>query len=367
MGRPLRKLGPAFPMSGVRHSVAGARGPRPGISGTAMRHRLHPPGFILPAQPVQQDKPPAGAGWVHEIKHDGYRMLVRRDGETVRLWTRNAIDYTDRLTGIAAAADPVEWMILKDRILAVYSRYGLMPDLGTVDLWRIQHDVDCGLIWLLISHKLEERLRLDPRASLQYFTPMVTREAVRRNSPGPAAATTSQGKATSGPGNVAISQPGAPRCHRRNRACRIAISRLGRGSWPPRTSTSYDAQLVRAAIDGFAAEPNGGLIIVQVAPGPKVRKLINELAAQHRLPTIYGNTSLAEEGGLLSYGSDARKRLPPLCIRDPHPHCGVIWLLRHCASELTSSRQKRICWQPLWRRRPCPFLADGHERSYRLF
>ena len=70
---------------------------------------------------------------------------------------------------------------------------------------------------------------------------------------------------------------------------------------------------MRAAIDGFAAEPNGGLIIVQVAPGPEVRKLINQLAAQHRLPTIYGNASFAEEGGMLSYGSDTidlDRRLP---------------------------------------------------------
>jgi putative ABC transport system substrate-binding protein len=77
--------------------------------------------------------------------------------------------------------------------------------------------------------------------------------------------------------------------------------------------TSYDAQLVRAAIDGFAAEPNGGLIIVQVAPGPEVRKLINQLAVQYRLPAIYGDAFFAEEGGLLSYGSDVidlNRRVP---------------------------------------------------------
>jgi len=77
--------------------------------------------------------------------------------------------------------------------------------------------------------------------------------------------------------------------------------------------TSYDPQLVRAAINGFAAEPNGSLIIVQVAPGPEVRKLINQLAVQHRLPTIYGQAVFAEEGGMLSYGNDETdlyRRLP---------------------------------------------------------
>jgi hypothetical protein len=80
-----------------------------------------------------------------------------------------------------AEADPVEWKILKDQIFAVYSRYGLMPDFGTVDVWRTQHQLDPKLIWLLIGYPLEQRIRLDPMTSLQHFTPMVTREAVARD------------------------------------------------------------------------------------------------------------------------------------------------------------------------------------------
>src|SRR5579859_1901817 len=63
-----------------------------------------PAGFVVPAQPVEREKPPTGADWVHEIKHDGYRLLARREGDTVRLWTRNAVDLTDRLPLIATAA-----------------------------------------------------------------------------------------------------------------------------------------------------------------------------------------------------------------------------------------------------------------------
>jgi ATP-dependent DNA ligase len=63
-----------------------------------------PAGFVVPAQPVQRDAPPSGADWVHEIKHDGYRMIVRRDGDSVRLYSRNAIDWTDRLPAIAKGA-----------------------------------------------------------------------------------------------------------------------------------------------------------------------------------------------------------------------------------------------------------------------
>jgi bifunctional non-homologous end joining protein LigD len=41
-------------------------------------------------------------------KHDGYRLVVRRDGRTVRLYTRNAYDWTVRLPAIAAAAQRIK-------------------------------------------------------------------------------------------------------------------------------------------------------------------------------------------------------------------------------------------------------------------
>jgi ATP-dependent DNA ligase len=41
---------------------------------------------------------------VHEIKHDAYRLIVRREGDTVRLFTRRGYDWTDRYPAIATAA-----------------------------------------------------------------------------------------------------------------------------------------------------------------------------------------------------------------------------------------------------------------------
>jgi bifunctional non-homologous end joining protein LigD len=41
---------------------------------------------------------------VHEVKHDGYRLIVRRDGETMRLFTRRGYDWTGRYPAIARAA-----------------------------------------------------------------------------------------------------------------------------------------------------------------------------------------------------------------------------------------------------------------------
>jgi bifunctional non-homologous end joining protein LigD len=62
------------------------------------------PDFCEPCLPSPAAKPPAGAGWLHEIKDDGFRMLVRRDSAGVRLFTRNGHDWTGRFPLIARAA-----------------------------------------------------------------------------------------------------------------------------------------------------------------------------------------------------------------------------------------------------------------------
>jgi ATP-dependent DNA ligase len=69
-----------------------------------MVSRSLPAGFIVPAQPVQRTSPPAGPDWIHEIKYDGYRLLVRRDGPAVRLFTRNGIDWSGRYPAVTMAA-----------------------------------------------------------------------------------------------------------------------------------------------------------------------------------------------------------------------------------------------------------------------
>jgi ATP-dependent DNA ligase len=47
---------------------------------------------------------PAGPGRVHEIKHDGYRLQVRREGDAMRLLTRRGCDWSDRYPAIAVTA-----------------------------------------------------------------------------------------------------------------------------------------------------------------------------------------------------------------------------------------------------------------------
>jgi hypothetical protein len=50
--------------------------------------RAFPSGFIEWCQPSKAARPPSGPLWVHEIKHDGYRLMVRRDDLRVRCFTR---------------------------------------------------------------------------------------------------------------------------------------------------------------------------------------------------------------------------------------------------------------------------------------
>ena len=67
-----------------------------------------PVGFIEPCQPTIGLKPPSGPGWVHEIKHDGYRMMALRDGERVRLLSRHRTDWTERFPAVVAAMEVLD-------------------------------------------------------------------------------------------------------------------------------------------------------------------------------------------------------------------------------------------------------------------
>ena len=70
---------------------------------SARSRRAPPAGFIRPCQPFLVVRPPADPDWLHEVKHDGYRIVARKQGESVSLWTRYGADFTDRLPRIAEA------------------------------------------------------------------------------------------------------------------------------------------------------------------------------------------------------------------------------------------------------------------------
>jgi ATP-dependent DNA ligase len=54
----------------------------------SLRLRTLPAGFIAPCLPTNASQPPSGEEWLHEIKHDGFRVIARKDGERVKLYSR---------------------------------------------------------------------------------------------------------------------------------------------------------------------------------------------------------------------------------------------------------------------------------------
>ena len=57
--------------------------------------------FIQPCSPIRVREVPAGDGWLHEVKFDGYRVQAHKEGSNVRLYSRNGHDFTERFPCIA--------------------------------------------------------------------------------------------------------------------------------------------------------------------------------------------------------------------------------------------------------------------------
>ena len=55
-----------------------------------------PLGFVAPCLLSKAQHPPTGALWLHEIKHDGFRVIARKDGDCARLYSRSGNDRTYR-------------------------------------------------------------------------------------------------------------------------------------------------------------------------------------------------------------------------------------------------------------------------------
>jgi bifunctional non-homologous end joining protein LigD len=63
-----------------------------------------PPAWLHPALPAHESpQPPTGQAWLHEIKHDGFRVIARKDGTRIKLYSRPGNDLTYRFTLIVEA------------------------------------------------------------------------------------------------------------------------------------------------------------------------------------------------------------------------------------------------------------------------
>src|ERR1700738_5220556 len=73
--------------------------PRPSTSRDPMstlRMLALPAGFVAPCLPTRAPRPPSGAIWLHEIKWDGFRVIARKEGKRVRLYSRPGNDPATR-------------------------------------------------------------------------------------------------------------------------------------------------------------------------------------------------------------------------------------------------------------------------------
>jgi len=58
--------------------------------------RVLPASFVPPCLPTKAQEPPSGPMWLHEIKHDGFRVIARKDDKRVQLYSRPGNDLTHR-------------------------------------------------------------------------------------------------------------------------------------------------------------------------------------------------------------------------------------------------------------------------------
>ncbi len=77
------------------------------------------PAFIEPQLCRSVDRPPSGAGWLHEIKFDGYRIQAVIQGGDATLYTRKGLDWTSRFSAIAAACAKLPDAVIDGEIVAL--------------------------------------------------------------------------------------------------------------------------------------------------------------------------------------------------------------------------------------------------------
>jgi ATP dependent DNA ligase domain len=76
-----------------------------GVAGHSIRGRAPAPPpcccgthLIEPCLRSPAEKPPTGEAWLHEIKYDGFRVVARKDGDRMRLYSRPGNDLTYRFS-----------------------------------------------------------------------------------------------------------------------------------------------------------------------------------------------------------------------------------------------------------------------------
>jgi ATP-dependent DNA ligase len=93
-----------------------------------------PLGFVPPCLPTKASHPPSGEPWLHEIKHDGFRVITRKDGDHVRLYSRSGKDLTGRFALIVEAI-----AALRSRTIILDGEAVALDDDGRANFDRLRH------------------------------------------------------------------------------------------------------------------------------------------------------------------------------------------------------------------------------------
>ncbi len=103
-----------------------ARSKRSSTKKTAKKKRASDggmPAFVPPQLCTSVERPPAGGGWVHEIKFDGYRIQMRVENGAVTLKTRKGLDWTAKFgSAIPTAASELPDCLIDGEIVALDHR-----------------------------------------------------------------------------------------------------------------------------------------------------------------------------------------------------------------------------------------------------
>jgi bifunctional non-homologous end joining protein LigD len=110
--------GDGAPRAAARRSTGAAR---LALRGRSVRggNRGRMPRFIEPQLCRLLQRPPVEEGWAHEIKLDGYRLQLRVEGGRATLMTRKGLDWTDRFSSIARAAQALPDCLMDGEAVAL--------------------------------------------------------------------------------------------------------------------------------------------------------------------------------------------------------------------------------------------------------
>src|SRR5262249_31653159 len=106
------------------------------------------PQFIPPELCKLAERPPSGAGWVHEVKFDGYRIQAGVEDGQVVLRTRKSLNWTDRFPSIARAAASLPNGIYDGEIVAL-NEHGI-PNFGALQAALAEGNTD-SLIYFVFD------------------------------------------------------------------------------------------------------------------------------------------------------------------------------------------------------------------------